>query len=231
MVTAQRFTETAITFLNTLQPAHSALRILLRVKGNGFEGTQYTAGSVNVIHTPAAKPGAVLALIFQQELQAALHRGMIRRPAETAEAFHYTRGNVRRGWIDHRVVVGERNVAEKLAVVVSVKRSPATITILHAQKPLNGAARCGLHAGLVWILHALERRQNERGVIHMRIMIVAKLESPAARLGVLVLDLPIAAAKNLFGQDPVGRFDQGRVIGLNARFFQGNHRNAGIPDR
>src|SRR6202035_1073704 len=105
------------------------------------------------------------------------------------------------------------------AIIVAVESAPATVTILHTQKPLNATASCGLHAFGIGELHALQGHQNESGVVHVGIEIVAKFESPAAGLGVFVFNLPIAGAENLFRQDPVSRLNQRGIVGSYASFF------------
>src|SRR5690349_24661763 len=99
---------------------------------------------------------------------------MVRRPAETAKTFDDAGGNVGRRRIDHGVVIGKGNVAEKLAIVVAVKGTPTAVAILHAQKPLNAAAHGSLHARSVGKPHTLESHQDEGGVVNIGIKIVAK---------------------------------------------------------
>src|SRR5207244_10535328 len=127
---------------------HRALTIFFCIERNRFERSQHTARSINVVHTPAAEPGAVLALVFYEELHAAPHRRMIRGPTEAAEAFHDASRHVRGRGINHRVVIGEWNVAKELAVVVAVKCRPAAVAILHTQQPLHYTAHSRFHAPL-----------------------------------------------------------------------------------
>ena len=155
---------------------------------------------------------------------------MFRRPAKAPEAFQNARGHVRRRRIDHRVVVGKGNVAKKAAIVVAVKRAPAAIAILHAQEPLNPAPNRAFHALRIGMLHALERHQHERGVVHVGIKIVAEFERPAARLSVFVSDLPVARPKHLLRQHPVRSLHQRRMVRRQPRFFQRNHGNARVPN-
>src|SRR5437899_1111456 len=145
---------------------------------------------------------------------------MVRVPAEAAETLDDARGDVGGRGIDHGIVIGKGNVAEKLAVVVAVESSPATVAILHAEKPLNAAAHGGSHARTIGVLHALEGHQHKRGVVHVWIKIIAKLKGPAARLGVLVLDLPVAGAKYLFRENPIRGLDEGRMVRGKARLFK-----------
>src|SRR6266550_285573 len=116
------------------------LAVIARGQRNGFQGAQYAAGSVNVVDAPAAEPGTVVGLVFQQKLHGALNGGMLRGPAKPAEALDHARGDIGCGRIDHRVVIRKRNVAEELFVVVAVKRAPAAVAVLHAEQPLDSSA-------------------------------------------------------------------------------------------
>ena len=61
------------------------------------------------------------------------------------ESFKHSAGEVGRAGVDHGVVIGERNVAEELAVVVPIERPPAAVAVLHGQHPaqaqFNGRER------------------------------------------------------------------------------------------
>src|SRR5260370_16464535 len=122
---------------------------------------------------------------------------MFRRPAKPAETFHHTCGDVRRGGIDHGVMVCEGNVTEELMVVVAVKRAPAAVAVLLTEQPLDAAANRAFHALGIGILHALEGHQHKCGIVHIGIEIVANLETPAAGFPSLVLPLPIAWPEHL----------------------------------
>ncbi len=96
-------------------------------------------------------------------------------------------------------MIGERNVADITPAVVAIERAPAAIAILHAKQPLYATANRGFHALRVGDFHLLQGHQYKRSVIHVRIMIIAKFECPAAWFGVFIFYLPIARAKNLLG--------------------------------
>ena len=64
IVTQEGFTKAAVRFLNAAQPVDGPLTEFAGSERNGFQGAQDTAGPINVIHAPAAKPGTVLALIL-----------------------------------------------------------------------------------------------------------------------------------------------------------------------
>src|SRR6266404_2427438 len=112
-------------------------------------------------------------------------------------------------------MVGKRNVAEERFVVIAIKRAPAAVAILHAQQPLNAAAYSGFHALGIRKLHTLQGHQHKSCVVDIRIKIVAILKDPAARLGISVLDLPVARAENLLRQNPIRSLHQCRMIGTH----------------
>src|SRR6266481_4289496 len=133
---------------------------------------------------------------------------MIGGPAKAAKAFEDARRHVSGGRIDHGVVIGERNVAENLFVVVAVEGAPAAIAILHAKQPLNPAADGGFHALGLREFHALQSHEDKGGVVDIGIKIIAEFEDPAAGISVFILDLPVAGAKDLLGQNPIRALDK-----------------------
>src|SRR5207249_3608043 len=139
-VTGKRLPEAAVGLLHSAQPDHGALAIVARGQRNRFQCAQHPAGSVSVVDAPAAEPRTVAGLVLQQEFHGALNRRMVRWPAKPAKTFYDACGDVGGRGIDHRVVVREGNVAEELVVVIAVKCAPATVTVLHAEQPLNAAA-------------------------------------------------------------------------------------------
>src|SRR4030095_14428480 len=138
-----------------------------------------------------------LALILQEKLQRALDGRMFCGPAEAAKAFEHSRGHVSGRRVDHRVVIGKRNAAKDLAIVIAIKRAPATVAVLHTEKPLDAAANRAFDALLVRKFHALQRHQHERSVVYIGIIIVAEFKRPAARFGILVFYLPVARTEDL----------------------------------
>src|SRR5215472_9168990 len=134
-------------------------------------------------------------------------------PAEAAKAFNNTRSDVGSRRIDHGIVISEGNVAEELAIVVPVERSPAPIAVLHTEQPLNTAANSAFQSFGVWISHALEGHQNESGVVDVWIKIIAKFKRPAAWFGVFILDLPVARAKHLLREHPIRGFNKRGMVG------------------
>src|SRR5450432_1188988 len=155
---------------------------------------------------------------------------MIGEPAKAAEAFEDAGGDVGGAGVDHGVVIGERNVAQKSAVVVAVESAPAAVAILHAEEPLKAAANGGFHARGVGKFHTLEGHEDERSVVDVGIKIVAEFEGPAAGLGVFIFYLPVAGAENLLGENPVGGAHQSGLVRGDAGLFERDHGDGGVPN-
>ena len=132
------------------QPIDRALAFHARAEPNGFERAQHAAGAVDVIHAPAPDTMRLRGLIASAGMRyRALNRRMRRRPAELCPRHSIdARGHVRGRGIDHRVVIGKRNLCQEDAVVVVVECAPAAVAILHAEQPGQAAARC-LHASVL----------------------------------------------------------------------------------
>ncbi len=65
----------------------------------------------------------------------------------SAQSFQHASGDIRASGIEHGVVVGEGNKAERPPVVVDIERRPAAVLGLHVEQPLDGAALAGLLRG------------------------------------------------------------------------------------
>src|SRR5262245_38586749 len=104
---------------------------------------------------------------------------MVGLPAKTAKTFHYAGSYICRGRIDHRVMVGKRNIAQELTVVVPIECRPSAVAILHAQQPLYASAHGAIQALLVRKFHPLQGHQNERGIVYVRVVVIAKLKGPS----------------------------------------------------
>src|SRR5256884_5657998 len=72
-------------------------------------------------------------LILQQKIHGSPNDRVAVGPTEAAETLNNARGDISGRGVDHGVVIGKGNVAEKLAVVVAVKSAPAAVAILHAE--------------------------------------------------------------------------------------------------
>src|SRR6202034_3157911 len=107
-----RFAKAPVGILHRAEPSHSPLAIIPRRQSDSFERAQDSARPVHVIHAPATEPRPFARLILEQKFYSPLDHWMSRRPSVAAKALDDARGHVCRRWIDHRVVIGKRNVAE-----------------------------------------------------------------------------------------------------------------------
>ena len=129
--------------------------------------------------------------------------------------------DIHRRWIQHGVVVGKRNVLEDHSVVVFVERSPAAITALHGENPVDGALdRLSLIAA-VRMLDVSQCQAHHGAVIHVGIKLVVEFEIPTAGLAFPVLHFPIAHGADLLLQDPVGALDHAGIIRRHSAFAEG----------
>ena len=97
-------------------------------------------GAVDVIHSPASEPTAV-GLLGAADIGHGPVHGRIAQPAaEFAQGLQHAAGHIRGAGIDHGIMIGEGDVAEKFAVVVAIERAPAAVVVLHGQDPLLAAA-------------------------------------------------------------------------------------------
>src|ERR1700682_2228832 len=126
--------------------------------------------------------------------------------------------DVDRGWIEHGVVVGEGNILEDHAVIVFVERGPAAVLALHGENPVDGALRRLTLVASVGMLHAAEAKANHRAIIDIGVKLIVKLEVPAARLSLRILDLPVAYVSDLLLQNPVSALHHARVVGRYSGF-------------
>src|SRR5450755_4172008 len=92
----------------------------------------------------------------------------------SAQGLEYSPGDIRTGRIEHGVVVGKRNEAERPPVVVDVKRSPAAVFGLHVEQPLDGAALAGLLVGGTRRARTAQAQQHLSGVVDIRIKLVGE---------------------------------------------------------
>ena len=118
------------------------------------------------------------------------------------QAFEHAAGDVRAARVLHGVVVGERNLFQHRAVLGPVERRPSAVVVLHRQQPVDAAltaadARC--------TAQALQRHGHHRGVIHVGVMRIVKLEVPPRRLDAGAVLLPVGCDPAFLRQQPLRR--------------------------
>ena len=96
----------------------------------GDERRYHCSGSVDVVHAPAAKPGAVGFLLAHQPVQPAPGRRMCRQ-VFTSEHLENVGSHVCAGRVDHLAEIAERQLRAQRPGVVGVESAPAAIFALH----------------------------------------------------------------------------------------------------
>src|ERR1700722_2951781 len=142
-----------------------------------------------------------------------LNHRMIGRPTHLSKTFDRARSDVGSGRVQHGVVVGKRNVIEKLQIVLVIECAPAAVAILHTDEPGQATTHGVTQTLGIRIVDSAKGHQDECGVVHIGIKIIAEFKSPAAGIGILVLHLPITGAENLIANNPALRINQGWVSG------------------
>src|SRR5438445_257009 len=138
------------------------------------ERRQRSPGSVEMVDTPPAEPGAVMLLLVEQPPQPALRR--IAVAVLTAECLECMRGHVGARLVRHLAEVAERDLVEPHGLVVDVERAPAAALRLHADDPVEPAALRGRADA-----ELAQRERDDRRVVDVPIEVVLELDSPAAR--------------------------------------------------
>ena len=96
-------------------------------------------GAVDVVDAPAAEPASVGLLGAAHERDGPIDVRIAHAAAEFAQGLQHPAAKVGRAGIDHGVVIGERHIAEEVAIVVAVERAPTAVAILHGQHPPQAA--------------------------------------------------------------------------------------------
>jgi len=172
-----------------------------------------------------------VALRVAEEVDGALGGLEVLPVAERAEKLEPAARQVLRRGIEQRPVVGEGDVVEIEAIVVGVEGSPTPVRALHAEEPAEPALLgrpCGV---AVQPLDLLERHHDHRGVVEVRIEVVAVLERPAARLHVRPLHLPVAGDEDLPIDHPLRGAPHGRMVRREIALDQRVDREGGVPHR
>src|ERR1051326_3004573 len=77
----------------------------------------------------AARPASVGFLVFDEPLYAPPHRAMRIRHTIRRQSLEGAPRDIGARGIEHRIVIGERNLAEKFPVIIGVERGPAAIAM------------------------------------------------------------------------------------------------------
>ena len=99
---------------------------------------------VDVIDAPATVPAEIGLLILKDEIESSFVDVTIGSNTESCEAFQNPCGDIRRAWINHGIMIGERHFCENFTCIVSVKRTPTAVFALHGFQPADAATH-GAH--------------------------------------------------------------------------------------
>ena len=135
---------------------------------------------------------------------------------EFPKGLEHAAGEIGRTRINHGVVISERHLAEQFEVVVSIKRPPPAVGVLHGFDPgrgpfhgRRGAGQTLLH-GRIGRQRLLSRRtpsgqrdQHHGRVVDIGIEAIGILETPAGRLGHGGAADPVAGPAHFVVEQPV----------------------------
>ncbi len=168
------------------------------VETNRIKPAQDEECAIDVVHAPAPEPASVGLLFGEDELDGFLHALVVARESIGGQHLQNAPRNVDRRRIEHRVVIGERDVLEDHLGVVFVEAAPAAVAALHGKLPVDGALRDLVLITLAGIVHLGQSEQHLRGVVGVGIELVIEFEVPAAGLGSRNLDRPVALVAHFF---------------------------------
>src|SRR5271165_3713465 len=194
------------------------------------ECRQHRPGAVYVIGAPAAEPRPVGLLLAAQVGNGAIQGGFVLWAADARQHRHDPRGDIARGRIEERAVIGERDLVEVVAGVVGVERGEAAVLALHSDQPIERAANA---LGIARRISRLMHGPHDHGrVVEIRVVAVRELKSPTAPGQAAALHLPVSGLiEELPGLQPVERSNRRVGRGGVAGLLHRQSRERGVPDR
>ncbi len=219
----------AIIPLHRQQPFHRAPDgRIASLDARGVQRTEHGPRPVDVVGPPTAEPAAICFLLPPQPSDAAIDHRPVLGFAELGEEGHAARRDIRGRRVQQRPVVGERDVVEVKMSVVGVERAPAAIPALHPDHPGAGTLD-RVRVGRIAI--AVQQHPDHGGVVHIRVMIVVVLKSPAPRRRIRPRRRPVA---DRVGDLPLAKPGTCRIharVGGTLRLGHGMTRETRVPDR
>ena len=184
------------------------------------QASQHECGTVDVVHAPSPKPRSIRFLLVADESKRLLHHRMILVVTVGSQHLENASGDVYRGRVQHGIVIGKRHVLEHHAIVVLVERRPPAVAALHREDPINGALDGLPQITSVRMLHMGQCQADHRAVINIWVELIVEFEIPAAGLPFRIFYFPVADAPYLLLQNPIGAFDDPRIIRRHAALTQ-----------
>src|SRR5215471_3672311 len=158
---------------------------------------QHDAGPIQIIHAPSPIPAAFRLLFLLQELNCSIHNLPLRRIAGPAEHFQHPAGQIS-GWrVYHGFEVAIWDLVQQLRRVIDVKSPPAAVLALHRQRPFYPGPYSLPFGFRVLSLYSVESTHDSCGIVDIRIIVVKKLKSPAARFPSPILYGPVSVLQYL----------------------------------
>ena len=154
---------------------------------------QHSARAVDVIHAPAAEPGAARLLLAPEIIEGADHRRVLAREPKLRERLDDMGRHVSGRRIEQLAEIAERDLGQDLLVVVLIESAPATAAALHGDQPIDAELDRLLNTLRLPLRIVAERRQGDQrngGVVDVGVRIVRVFERPGAGLHIGKLQRP-----------------------------------------
>src|SRR5262249_10041922 len=166
------------------------------------ESAQHDAGSIQVIHTPAAIPATLWFLLVLKELNSLVDNLAIGGIPGSTDHLEDSagQGSGRGGYHCFEIPVGD--LVEQLRRIVDVKSAPTAILALHGQRPLDTRTyRFSLGFGASRF-YSVKGANDGGRIVDVRIIVVEKFKSPPPGLAVSILYRPVPVLHYLFVEEP-----------------------------
>ena len=221
----------AVGVLHRLEPGDRRAESRARwIDANRAQTRKRRASAVNIVDAPTPPPRAVVLLLALEPSDRAARDRMLGAVADRGHHLEHPAGQVGTGRVGGRLgVVGEGRVVEPGRIVVDIEGGETAVLRLHAHHPVRAAADRTLARGGIVGGGVREHHQDDRGVVHVGIPVVEKLEGPAAGLQVGPFNRPIAALQDLMVDQPLRRVAQRRMLRRKAGIDQRLGRERGVP--
>src|SRR5262249_9748517 len=138
-VACRVFAPAAIGILDRREPVHgTSYHGRHRIYASRAKRTQDRPSAIDVIYAPPTEPTALRPLLAAEKLDRPSHyRAGLRSLTELGQHGKASSGKIGCWRIEQRTMIGERDVVEIVAGVVSVERSPSAVAALHTDDPLS----------------------------------------------------------------------------------------------
>src|SRR5260221_181749 len=169
-------------------------RGVLLVHPCGVERAQHRPGAVDIVQPPAAVPRPLRKLGPAQICDRGRQRlAVLAGRTELSQHRAAAGGDVFGRRVEHRAVIGERNVVEVIFEIVDVEGGPAAIATLHTLDPFAAAGdRNIVFLALAGAPGAIHGHHHHGGVVEVRVIGIVVLKGPAAGANLRPLHGPVA---------------------------------------